>query len=534
MFDTLITHARIIDGCSTPWFRGEVAIDGDRIVAIGSPGQFAKRGAKRVIDAQDKVLCPGFIDIQSHSIVPLMKDGRCLGKVTQGVTLEVMGELWTPAPFGGLIDSPFREGFAPPPTPKWRETAKTWAHFGDWLAHMAKVGVSPNIGSFVAGGTLRRYACGLRMGAASAAELDLIRKKTAEAMEEGAFGVTYALIYPPDDFVPTEEIIEVCKVVARYGGIYITHMRSEGDQIEQGLEETFRIARAANIPAEIYHLKASGTRNWHKMPWVIAQINAARATGLDITADMYPYPASGTGLDSMLPTWVHADGKFWQNLADLAVCQRIKAEILADKGEMAGTAPNEVMPIGFKQPDFKKYAGRRLSDIAAERGEDWVDCIFNLLRAEQQQIGTVYFKMSEDNLRLQLRQPWIKISSDAGGHDPATAETPVHPRGYGTFTRVLGKYVREEQVLTLEDAIYKMTGAVAARLRLHDRGRVAPGCFADLVLLDPATVADRATFDNSHQLSVGIERVWVNGVSVIEDGLHTGALPGRWVRGGGG
>jgi N-acyl-D-aspartate/D-glutamate deacylase len=530
MYDTLITHARIVDGTGTPWYRGEVAVDSDRIVAIGAPGKLNRRWAKRVVDAQDHILCPGFIDIQSHSIVPLMKDGRCLGKITQGVTLEIMGELWTPAPFGGFIESPFREGFAPPPSPEWLAAAKTWGRFGDWLAHMARKGVSPNIGSFVAGGTLRQYACGMRMGAATPAELDLICQKTAEAMEDGAFGVTYALIYPPDDFVPTEEIIAVCKVVARYGGIYITHMRSEGDEIEQGLTETIRIARTANIPAEIYHLKASGRRNWHKMPWVIEQINAARADGLDITCDMYPYPASGTGLDAMLPTWVHADNKFWQNLADPAMCERIRAEILADKGEMAGTAPDEVMPIGFKRPEMKKYAGKRLSEIATERGEDWITCMFNLLRIEQQQIGTVYFKMSEDNLRLQLRQPWVKISSDAGGHDPATAETPVHPRSYGTFTRVLGKYVREEGVLSLESAIYKMTGAVATRLRLYDRGRIAPGAFADLVLLDPETVADRATFADSHQHSVGIENVWVNGVMVLAQGLHTGALPGRWVR----
>ena len=530
--NTLIINARLVDGMGNPWFRGELLIGGDRIAAIGAPGQLSRTGAQ-IIDAQDLILTPGFIDIQSHSIVPLMKDGRCIGKVTQGVTTEIMGELWTPAPFGGLIESPFRENLFPPPNEAWVHLAKTWTRFGHWLAHMEQTGVSVNIGSLIPGGTLREYACGFKTGPANAAELEIQRRVLAECMEDGAFGIDYALIYPPDDFVPTDEIIELCKVCARYGGIYVTHMRSEGDRIEQALEETFRIAREAKIAAEIYHLKATGPRNWHKMAWVIAEVDKARRAGLDITANMYPYPASGTGLDAMLPMWVHANGKYFANLADPALRKRIRAGVLADDNDQAGITPDCVMPIGFRKDNLKPYNGKMLDEIARERGQDWVDCMLDLLLEQHANVATMYFGMHEDNLSMQIRQPWVKVSSDAGGHDPATAETPTHPRSYGTFTRVLRKFVREQGDITLESAIQKMTGAVAARLGLHERGRLLPGLFADLTLFNPDTVADRATFTDTHQTSTGIHGVWVNGVRILEDGIHTGARPGRFVKGSG-
>jgi N-acyl-D-aspartate/D-glutamate deacylase len=476
------------------------------------------------------VLAPGFIDIQSHSIIPILRDGRCLSKITQGVTTEIMGEGWTPAPFGGEVASPFPQSWVGKLGDTWLNQAQGWSRFGQWLESLEGK-VSPNVGSFLAGGTLREYACGMRMGPASSQELDLMRQVMREAMQDGAMGVAYALIYPPDEFVATDEIIEVCKVVAQHGGIYITHMRSEGDGLIEGLEETLQIARAAKIPAEIYHLKASGERNWHKMPAVIERIHQARAEGLDLTADMYPYPASGTGLDAILPTWVSEGGKFFERLEDPAARQKIRHDVLHGAGDMNTSRADTIVPVGFQRPEHKPYIGKRLSEIAALRREDWVDCVINLLLKERQRISTIYFSMTEDNLRLQVKAPWIKFSTDAGGLNPTHADTPTHPRAYGTYPRVLRKYVREEKLLSLEEAVRKMTSAVATRLGIRDRGLIAPGFYADLVLFDPDTITDHATFEDSHQLSTGVKHVLVNGVAVIANSVHTGALPGKFVRG---
>jgi N-acyl-D-aspartate/D-glutamate deacylase len=357
----------------------------------------------------------------------------------------------------------------------------------------------------------------------------------AEAMEDGAFGVAYALIYPPDTYVETTEIVEVCKVIARYGGVYISHVRSEAAQLHQGIGEAIEIGRRAGCPVEIYHLKASGQENWWKMPEIITMIDQARRDGVDVTADMYPYTASGTGLMAMFPTWVSADGKFFDNLRDPAMRARIHDEMHNPAGGLMASPPEVVMPVGFEKPVNKQYVGKRLLEIATMRNQHWIDAAMDLLLSEEQRIGTIYFKMSEENLVLQLRQPWIKISTDAGGYDPlwGIPQGPTHPRTYGTFPRVLGKYVREEGVLPLEDAIRKMTSAVADRLGLRNRGLLREGYYADVVLFDPATVSDRATFAESHQLSVGISDVWINGVPVLAKGSHTGATPGRLVTGGG-
>jgi N-acyl-D-aspartate/D-glutamate deacylase len=535
--DVVIRGGRIVDGSGNPWFYGDVAIQGDRIVAVTAPGQVSTDGVATVVEAAGKVVCPGFIDIQSHSVVPLMLDGRCLSKITQGVTTEIMGEGWTPAPFGGQIDSPMAGAFFADKLAEWEERARGWRRFRDWLEAMVERGVSPNIGSFLAGGTLRRYAKGMAMGPATSEELETMRRVTAEAMEDGAFGVSYALIYPPDAFAPTEEIVEVCRVVARHGGIYIAHMRSEADRLFEALEETFRIGREAGLPVEIYHLKAAGVSNWPKMPEAIRRIDEARDRGLDVTADMYPYTAAGTGLASVLPPWVAADGKFFENLRDASMREHIREEVLHPSGEWEALAseagPEGVMPVGMEHPEFRPYVGKRLSEIAEERGQHWLDTVFDLLLVEGRNIFTIYFVMHEDNLRLQLRQPWIKISTDAGGVDPAWAAErgPLHPRAYGTYPRVLGKYVREERVLTLEDAVRKMSSAVADRLGLRDRGLLRPGFLADVVVFDPATVSDRSTFTDPHQLSTGIEHVFVNGVQVVARGRHTGAMPGRIVDG---
>ncbi len=536
-FDVVIHGARIMDGTGNPWTYGDVGLAGERIAAIAPPGRLPTTGVREVVDATGMVVCPGFIDIQSHSIVPLMRDGRCLSKIAQGVTTEIMGEVWTPGPFGGRIDDPFSGAPVSEPPQLWRDQAREWRHFRDWLEALLDRGVSPNIGSFLAGGTLRQYARGLEMGPATTDELATMGRVVAEAMEEGAFGVSYALIYPPEAYVETDEIVAVCATVARYGGIYITHLRSEGDRFEEAVEEALTIGERAGLPVEIYHLKATGRHNWPKMARVIARIEAARAGGIDVAADMYPYVASGTGLAAVVPPWASADGKLFENLRDPAMRDRIRASISQPSGETGATGlrrdPGEIMPVGFRLPEHREYVGLRLPEIAARRGTDWIDTALDLLAAEGQRISTMYFSISEENLTLQLRQPWVKVSSDAGGIDPAWAAAggPTHPRAYGTFPRVLGRYARDEGVVPLEDAIRKMSGAVAARLGLAERGVLRAGCYADVVVFDPALVADRATFADSHQLAVGIRDVWVNGTRVLRDGAHTGAMPGHIVEG---
>jgi N-acyl-D-amino-acid deacylase len=537
--DTLISGGRLVDGSGNPWTYADVAIVGDRIAALLAPGELGAAQAREVVDARGMVVCPGFIDIQSHSILPLMLDGRSLSKVTQGVTTEIMGEAWTPAPFGGQIHDPLANALFVHRLEGWPERMRTWQRFGDWLAAMAEHGVSPNIGSFLGGGTLRQYACGMRMGAATPDELEVMRRVMAEAMQDGAFGVSYALIYPPDSFAETEELVEVCRVVAAYRGVYITHVRSEAEQLVEAIGEAIEIGRRAEVPVEIYHLKAAGRPNWHLMPAAIQAIEAARAAGVDITADMYPYAASGTGLTSILPPWADADGRLYQNLADPHMRAKIRAEVLQPSGDWEAmahnTTPEGVMPIGFHKPENQQYIGKRLAEIAGMRGQHWVDAALDLIASEGQRISTIYFSMDEENVRMQLGLPWVKISTDAGGHDPASAAAlgPVHPRAYGTYPRVLGKYVREERALTLEDAVRKMSWAVAARLGLRDRGLLQAGCFADVVVFDPQTIADRATFEAPHQLSSGVRDVWVNGARVLADGQHTGAKPGRVVGGAG-
>jgi len=534
---TLIRGARIVDGSGDPWRHGDVALAGDRIAALAPPDRLAPEAATEVVGAPGLGVAPGIIDIQSHSIVSLMRDGRSLSKITQGVTTEIMGEVWTPAPFGGRIADPFAGAPVGPPPAEWRARAREWRRFRDWLETMGSHGVSPNIGSFLAGGTLRQYGRGLAMGPATADELATMRRVVAEAMEDGAFGVSYALIYPPEAYVETAEIIDICAVAARYGGIYITHLRSEGDRLAEAVEEALAIGQGAAVPVEIYHLKATGRHNWPKMAATIARLDAARAAGIDVTADMYPYVASGTGLSAVLPAWASAEGKLFENLRDPETRVRIARAMVAPTGADGAPGlrrdPTEIMPVGFRLPEHRQYIGQRLAAIAAARGQEWHEAAIDLLAAEGQRISTMYFSMSEENLAVQLRQPWIKVATDAGGIDPAWATGPTHPRAYGTFPRVLGKYVREDGVLTLEDAVRKMTGAVAARLGIRDRGTLREGHHADVILFDPATIGDRATFADSHRLSVGVRDVWINGARVLRDGAHTGATPGRIVGGAG-
>ncbi len=536
--DVVIRNGRVIDGTGNPWTYGDVVIAGGKVLDVAPPGTGSGR---EIVDATDHVVCPGFIDIQSHSIVPFLNDRRALSKVTQGVTTDIMGESWTPSPSGGRIASPFPEelrSLLGDELDDWNARAAEWQRFGDWLVDLAGRGVSINVGSFLGHGTLREFAMGYEMGEASPADIAVMCEVMDAAMRDGAFGLATALIYPPSSYASTAELVAVMEVVARHHGVHITHMRSEETRILEALEETLEIARQTGVATEIYHLKAAGRRNWSLMPEVIARIERARAEGIDVTADMYPYEAAGTGLATVLPTWAEADGKLWSNLADPEIRARIKADILNPQpgfenlGAVEG-ATNVVL-AGLLQPHNMGLRGRVLAEVAAERGQHWADTAMDLLHDEGQNIFCFYFEMSDENLRTQLQLPWIKVSTDAGGVDPEVLEQMGsglhHPRAFGTYTRVLGHYVREEGVITLEDAIRKMTSSVAHRLGLRDRGVLLAGCAADVVVFDPATVADRATFQQPHQLSVGIRDVWVNGQRVLRDGAHTGEMSGQFLR----
>ncbi len=525
-WDLLIRNAKVVDGTGSPWFHGDVALLGDRIAAVAPVNLLSASNARETLDAGGKVVAPGFIDLQSHAIISLMREPLCVSKITQGVTTEIMGETWVPAPQGGKCN---------PLPDEWAEKAKGWTRFRHWFDALLDRGVSPNVGSFMAAGTLRSLVMGMRMDAPTADEMQAMKAIMTACMQDGAFGISYALIYPPDTYTQTEEVVEIARVAGEFGGLYITHMRSEGSGILEGVEEALDIGRRAALPVEIYHLKAAGQDNWGKMPAVIEKIDAARSEGQDITACMYPYVASGTDLSAILPKWAHADGKLFENLSNAETRRRIHKEMSGsnpESRELASRAES-IMPVGMGLEEHRPYVGKRLSEIAASRGQDWINTAMDLLAREEKRIFTIYFSMNEDNLHLQLKQPWIKIASDAGSCDPRTKipDNPTHPRGYGTFPRVLGHYVRDLGVLTLEDAVRKMTGAVANRLGLIDRGYLRPGCFADIVLFDPQTVSDRATFEDSHQLSVGIEEVWVNGQRVVSGAAPTGAKPGRFVGG---
>ncbi|MEM7130716.1 MAG: D-aminoacylase [Chloroflexota bacterium] len=537
-YSTLITNAKIVDGTGNPWRYGDLAIQGETIAAITPPGAISPDSAAEVVDASSRVVCPGFIDILSHSIIPLMRDPHCLSKIAQGVTTEIMGEGWCPAPQGGQVNHEFlRDRLRQDNLTEWEERIQTWTRFGHWLAAMTEMGVTSNVGSFMGGGTLRMYAMGMEMGHPSSEQLGLMERLMAESMEDGAMGVSQALIYPPSAYTSIDELVAISKVVSHYNGVYITHIRSEADEIMEGLDEAIQIGRHAELPVEIYHLKAAGKRNWSKLDQVFECIDAERSSGLDITADMYPYPAMGTGLSSILPPWVAAEGKFFDNLRDPNALPEIKAETLNPSGGWEAIAdlvgPDNVMPVGLYKEENQPYIGRRLTEIAEMRGEDWFDSAIYLFVSEEQRIATIYFSMDEDNVKRKLQQPWITIGTDAGGMDPAWARQlgPIHPRGYGSYARILGKYVREEKVLPLEDAIRKMSGGVAARLGIRNRGLLLENMQADVVVFDPDTVIDHATFANPHQLSTGVEHVWINGTRVWKDGHHTQNRPGQIVTG---
>ena len=533
-YDLVIENGRIVDGTGSAWFYGEVAVKDGRIARIAPRGMLRRTSTKERVDAFGHVVAPGFIDIQSHSRYAFLQgDGRVISKVTQGITTEIMGEGTTNAPV-----NPAGLGPASDDESEADRLALSFSGghgFDAWLRAMESHGTSVNQGSFLGASTVRTYAAGMRMGAATPVELDTMKAVVRRAMEDGAFGIASALIYPPGNFASTAELGEIAGAMAGYGGVYITHMRSEADRFLEAVDEAIEIGERGGVPVEIYHLKAGGRRNWPKAAQAIAKIDSARAAGVDVQANMYPYVAGGTGLTACFPPWASANGRLFENLADDEMRERIRAEIqnqTEDWENLCSLAtPDGVLLLGFDKPENRKYAGRYLDDIAAEMGTDWIDTAMNLVLDERQRIGSIYFLMSEENIKLQIQQPWMKFGTDAGGVNPETTQALVHPRSYGTFPKILGRYVREECVVPLEDAIRKMSSAVATRLSIRDRGLLKEGFYADIVVFDPETIIDRATFEEPHQVSEGIRDVFVNGVGVVRDGQHTGAKPGMIVRG---
>jgi dihydroorotase/N-acyl-D-amino-acid deacylase len=527
-YDLVIANGRVVDGTGSAWFYGDVAIQGDRIVKVVRRGGPSLKG-KRTMDATGMVVAPGFIDIQAGGNY-VTGDGRDVSKVTQGITTEIFGEAYTQAPISELS----LRDMAPAGAAAARQFMGPHG-FDTWLRAMEAHGISPNVGSFVGASTLRTYGMGMSMGAAPPAAMDSMRAAMRRAMEDGALGLGTALIYPPGNYASTEELIEIAKAMAPYGGIYITHMRSEADQVLESMDEAIRIGKEGGVPVEIYHLKAAGTRNWSKAQAMLKKIDSARATGFDVQADMYPYTAGGTGLAACLPPFASEDGKLMRNISDATMRAKIRAEVAEPTSyweslcELA--TPSGVLITALRNPANQKWSGKRLGEIMADMKKDWLDTVMELLKTENGNIGTIYFLMSEDNVKLFLKQPWMKIGTDAGGTDPDSTRALVHPRSYGTYPRILGQYVRDEKLIPLEDAVRKMTSAVATRLLIPDRGLLRPGMYADVVVFDPQRIQENSTYERPLQLSTGMKAVLVNGVEVVHDGRHTGAKPGRIVRG---
>src|SRR5687767_9991045 len=530
-FDVLIKGGTVYDGTGGAPRRVDVAIKGDRIVAIGN----LKTGrARNVVDARGLAVAPGFINMLSWSTESLIADGRSQGEVRQGVTTQIMGEGWSMGPLNERLK---KQVVAEQDDIKFDVE---WTTLAEYLKYLEKRGVSQNVASFVGATTIRQYVLGESDVQPTPAQLQEMRELVRQAMEEGALGVGSSLIYAPAFYARTEELIELCKVAARYQGKYISHLRSEGNEWIEAVEELIRISREAGLPAEIYHIKAAGRQNWSKVDRVIALVNAARRRGLKITADMYMYTAGSTGLNASLPPWTMDGGyeALFKRLEDPAMRQKIAAEVStpSDKWEnlyLAAGSADRVLLVGFKSEKLKPLTGKTLAEVAKLRGKTPVETIMDLILEDRSRVGTVYFLMEEENLKKELRQPWVSLGSDGASMAPEGVflRSGTHPRAYGNFARLLGKYVREERVIPLEEAIRKLSLLPATNLRLERRGALRPGWYADVVVFDPVRVADRATFERPHQYSVGVEDVFVNGVHVLASGEHTGAKPGRFLRG---
>ena len=526
-FDVIIKDGTVYDGTGAEPKQVDVAIRGDRIVGIGD---FKTAKAKTIIDAKGLAVAPGFINMLSWSVASLIQDGRSQSEIRQGVTTEIMGEGESMGPLNDRV----REHMLRQQTDIKYDIK--WNTLAEYLQYLEKRGVSCNVASFIGATTIREYVIGFDDKPPTTEQLDQMRELVRKEMEAGALGIGTSLIYPPAFYAKTDELIELCKVAATYQGKYISHMRSEGNRLLEALDELIRISREAKIPAEVYHIKASGRQNWPKIDDLLSRIEAAQKEGLKITADMYTYTAGGTGLDASLPPWTEDGGypALFKRLRDPATREKIKAEVQKPKGAwenlyLDAGGPEHILLVEFKSEKLKPLTGKTLAEVAKMRGKDPIDTAMDLIAEDESRIGALYFIISEDNVKKELTKPWISFGSDEASQAPEGVflKSNPHPRAYGNFARVLGKYLRDEKVIPMKEAIRRLSGLPATNLGLDHRGFLKEGMFADVVVFDPATIADRATFDKPHQYAVGMKEVFVNGVQVLKDGEHTGAKPGR-------
>jgi N-acyl-D-amino-acid deacylase len=530
-FDVVIRGGTVYDGSGAEGRRADVGIRGDRIEAVGD---LSRAQAARVVDAAGLAVAPGFINMLSWSTDSLIVDGKSQSELRQGITTQIFGEGFSMGP----LNDKLRKFFESQQTDFKYEMP--WSTLAEYLAFLEKRGISQNVASYVGATTLRTYVIGFDNRPATAAELDQMRELVRKEMEAGALGVGSALIYAPGNYASTEELIELCKVAAKYKGKYISHMRSEGDKLLEAVDELIRISREAGLPAEIYHLKAAGQPNWPKMDQVVAKVEAARKAGLQVRANMYTYTAGATSLDACVPPWAHDGGeeKMLERLQEPAARAKIAAQ-MHEPGKdwenlcLLTGSPDRVLLVEFGPDAMKPLTGKTLAAIAKDRGKDWVDTALDLLVESKSSVGAIYFLMSEDNVKKQIALPWVSFGSDAGSEAPEGVflKSMPHPRAYGNFARVLGKYVRDEKALTLPDAIRKLSSLPATNLGLDRRGFLKPGMFADVVVFDPATIADKATYEKPQQYAVGVRQVFVNGVQVLKDGEPTGSPAGRALKG---
>ena len=526
-FDVIIKGGTVYDGTGGEGRVTDIAIRGDRIAGVGD---LANATATTTIDARGLAVAPGFINMLSWSTESLIQDGRSQSEIRQGVTTEIMGEGDSMGPLNGRMKERYvREQRDIKYDIKWNTLA-------EYLRYLEKRGVSCNVASFLGATTVREYVIGLEDKQPTPEQLEQMRDLVGKEMKAGALGIGTSLIYPPAFYAKTEELIELCKVAAKYQGKYISHMRSEGNQLLESLDELIRISREAGIPAELYHIKAAGEKNWPKEDQLLARIEAAQKEGLKITADMYTYTAAGTGLDACLPPWTEDGGypALFKRLRDGATREKIAAEVRVDSNGwenlyLAAGSPDKIVLTGFKSEKLKPLTGKTLGEVAKMRSKDPIETIMDLISEDESRIDAMYFLMSEENVRKELAKPWISFGSDEASQAPEGVflKSHPHPRAYGNFARVLGKYARDEKVLTLPEAVRRLSALPATNLGLDHRGFIREGMFADVVVFDPATIADRATFDKPHQYAVGMKHVFVNGVQVLKDGEHTGAKPGR-------
>ncbi len=526
-FDVIIKGGTVYDGTGAEPRHVDLAIRGDRIAGVGD---FKTAKAKTIIDATDLAVAPGFINMLSWSNESLIQDGRSQSEIRQGVTTEIMGEGESMGPVNDRVrEHMLREQSDIKYEIKWNTLA-------EYLHYLETRGISCNVASFIGAATLREYVIGFEDKAPTPQQLDQMRELVRKEMEVGALGIGTALMYPPAFFAKTEELTELCKVAAKYQGKYISHIRSEGNRLLESLDELIRISREAGIPAELYHIKAAGQQNWSKMDQLLSHIEVAQKEGLKIRANMYTYTASGTGLDACLPPWTEDGGypALFKRLRDPATREKIAAQVKTPTDEwenvyIAAGGPDRILLVGFKSEKLKPLTGKTLAAVAEMRGKDPISTIMDLISEDESRIGTIYFEMSEENIKKELAKPWISFGSDEASQAPEGVflKSNPHPRAYGNFARVLGKYVRDEKVIPMTEAIRRLSGLPATNLGLDHRGFIKEGMFADVVLFDPATIADRATFEKPHQYAVGVKHVFVNGVQVLRDGEHTGAKPGR-------